>query len=132
MGFSTTYKKCDCCGKIDPEIFPGTRLTKCCSTTRLSTGEWEDESKAFYTVDENTSSIGKMQTIVIEELPYDSDWNLLMEVIEKLEGMKYEIIITTFGIYINHPIKPEINVYKITTKIQMVYDAVCEAILSMK
>ena len=77
------YTLCDMCGKEDPECFPNTRLTKCCSTRKVN-GVWDDPSKFCYTVDENTSSIGKATKCTPKVLEYDKDWNLLMGVVEKL------------------------------------------------
>lgn len=56
-------KICDHCGKENPDTFEGTNLTKCCSTYRLTNGEWANPTKVFYRVDENTTSIGKLLKI---------------------------------------------------------------------
>lgn len=128
------YTRCDFCGMENPKTFPNTRLTKCCSTKKVN-GAWEDPSKFFYTIDENTSSIGKATKCTPKVLEYDKDWNLLMGVVEKLEGMGYLTSLTLSSFHIFSPFieySPE-NAstcrYLKNTKIEMVYDTVYESVL---
>lgn len=39
---------------------------------------------------------------IVEYLKYDTDWNWLMEVVEKIESFDYTIDITSSTVYINH------------------------------
>ena len=43
--------RCDACGVLNPDTFPGDRLTKCCAVTERTKGCYsvkDEEGKQFY------------------------------------------------------------------------------------
>lgn len=118
MGKRYDYLICDSCGKIDPELNePGTksRITKCCN-------DWQKGVGKTYSPHGSLSS----------DLKYDTSWDWLMPVVEKIEDLGFDVWFQTRrtssiavsiwkgGDLIIDPYKIQQNL----TKIEVVYQAV--------
>lgn len=80
---------------------------------------------------ENGFGLVEQDFLFIEDLKFHSDWNWLMEVVEKIESLGFEFIITTFEIMIDkhrETIVRNLPVVDKKTKIEAVYTACVEFI----
>ena len=87
----------------------------------------------FYALAKNHVHVsGKNTDIVIsgfsECAKYNSDWNWLMEVVEKIEGLNYKVIIQNNNCTIEMIILDDIVIYENSTKTEAVYNACIEFI----
>jgi hypothetical protein len=97
MGVGYGRYECECCGRLDPEVFPvgNRRFTKCCTTRAIGKdvgGNWifEDPKNVFYEFDyQGDRYATKYKRILTrrtpENLRYHSSWDELMPVVQKIK-----------------------------------------------
>jgi hypothetical protein len=79
----------------------------------------------FLNYNYNTNEIGNMH--ILESKKYDTDWNQLMEVVEKIESLGYTVKVAKYIVIIDNPKNKGNHIAFRTdwehTKIQAVYNA---------
>lgn len=90
-----------------------------------------DEFKAILKDNRDNGFIHTPNAEIDEDLKYHSDWNWLMEVVEKIESLGYDVFINTCVCRITdvgQDVLEDIETFNYENKIQAVYNACVEFI----